>query len=465
MIDFNVSPLHSVPREFLAVILAGFGNELVPLTGDLGDAPCPKALLPISNKPMIDYVLSWVEQSGIKDVLLICPSSHRSSISHYIHSESNALSSLHIDIQTFDESQELSVGTCSILRHFSGRIQEDFVLLPCDFIPPGSLALSKLLNKFRTETTSDGAIATTCWFELPKPDKSTTPDEWGSHPQSTPIVWDELTGTLLYVDTLDSPDRNGEELELRMSLLSRNPRVKLSTNLQDSHVYICKREILDILQQKTELDSLREDFFPWLCKVQYQATKRSKYGHQANDEQSMMNSFRVGIVIHRAEDGFCLRANKLSSFLEANRHFINDASYTLPSDPQKRALIDAKALISSDSTIGDFTKVDERSTIKKSTIGKHCVIGKMVKITGCVLLDHCVVSDGAKVEASILGKNTTIGSKAELLRCVTQGGYEVKGDEICRNEKLDTFDWGAGREDQGHGGHERKKYTDDEGTD
>jgi translation initiation factor eIF-2B subunit gamma len=137
-------------------------------------------------------------------------------------------------------------------------------------------------------------------------------------------------------------------------------------------------------------------------------------------------SLRVGVIIHREEDGYCVRTNNLPAYLEANRHFISDASYTLPVDPQNRALIDAKASISSDSTIGDFTKVAEKTTIKKSVIGRHCIIGKIVKIVGCVLLDHCVVSDGAKLEGSILGRNTKVGSKAELVRCVTQGGYEVK---------------------------------------
>jgi hypothetical protein len=40
--------------------------RLLPLTGDVGDEHFPKALLPISNRPMVDYALSWVEQSGIK---------------------------------------------------------------------------------------------------------------------------------------------------------------------------------------------------------------------------------------------------------------------------------------------------------------------------------------------------------------------------------------------------------------
>lgn len=455
--EFNVAPPPPVTREFLAIVLAGFGNGLVPLSGDLGNQPCPKALLPISNKPMIDYVFSWIEKSGIKDVLLICPPSHRPSISHFIYSESLASSSsLRIDLQTFDDSQGLSIGTCSVLRHFSSRIKEDFVILPCDFIPPPSLPLSKLLNKFRIETMSDGAIVTTCWFEPPS-GKTAVPEEWGTNSQATPIVWDNSTGTLLYVDTLDNTDCNPEELELRMSLLCRYPRTNMSSKMQDSHVYVCKRQVLGVLQQKGDFESLREDFFPWLCKLQYQKTRHAKYGNvlgnlegsepsspdEGHEGPLATGSLRVGVVIHRAKDGFCIRANDLPSYLEANRHFVNSASYSLPSDPQMRSLIDARASISPDSIIGDFTKVDERASIKKSVIGKHCVVSKMAKIVGCIILDHCVIADGAKLESSILGKNTRVGSKATLVHCVTQGGYEVKENESYRNERLDITVWEA----------------------
>jgi len=155
----------------------------------------------------------------MSDVLLICPSSHRPAISHYIHSHpsSASFSSVHIDLQTFDESQELSVGTCSVLRHFANRIKHDFILLPCDFLPSPSLPLSKLLNKFRADTMIDCPIVTTCWYEY-KSDKQSTPDEWGSPARPPPIVWDPLSGSLLYID---SPDENSNELELRMTLLSR----------------------------------------------------------------------------------------------------------------------------------------------------------------------------------------------------------------------------------------------------
>lgn len=108
----------------------------------------------------------------------------------------------------------------------------------------------------------------------------------------------------------------------------------------------------------------------------------------------------------------------------------------------KGPLIDAKAQISSDSSIGQSTRVEERASIKKSVVGRHCVIGKMTKIVGCVILDHCIIEDGydsfypsvafrdsslhrAKLEGCILGGSTKVGAKAELSRCVTQAGFEV----------------------------------------
>jgi translation initiation factor eIF-2B subunit gamma len=122
--------------------------------------------------------------------------------------------------------------------------------------------------------------------------------------------------------------------------------------------------------------------------------------------------------------------------------------YSLPTDPTSRALIDQKAQISTDSMIGDSTRVEERTSIKKSVIGRHCIVGKATKITGCVILDHCVIGDGyvsthlnslrswcihvhsAKLEDCILGKNTKVGSKAELVKCVTQAGYELGVGEL-----------------------------------
>ena len=143
-------------------------------------------------------------------------------MSNYIQSDVSSLfPALRIDLQTFEQSRDMAVGTCELLRHFSARIRSDFIVLPCDFVPPPSLTLVQLLNKFRTEATYDGAIATACFYEAVKPDKGAATEEWGILPTNSPIIFDDRSGTLLYVDTPDDIDSNGEEFQLRMSLLSQ----------------------------------------------------------------------------------------------------------------------------------------------------------------------------------------------------------------------------------------------------
>ncbi|KAH9929545.1 UDP-3-O-glucosamine N-acyltransferase [Epithele typhae] len=516
--DFDESSSSSLTREFIAVVLAGFGHELSPLTSDQGEEPSPKALLPIANKPMLEYPLSWLEKSGVSDVLLICPTSHRSAMSNYIQSDvSSVFPTLRIDLQPYEESRDMADGTCTLLRHFSSRIQSDFILLPCDFVPPPSLSLAHLLNKFRTETTHDGSIATACFYEAHKPDKGVTMEEWGIQPTNPPIVFEEKKGTLLYVDTVDDADKNGEDFELRMSLLTQHPRTRLSSNFRDSHVYVCKRTVLDALSQKEHLDSFREEFIPWLCKPQYQRTRREKYSSvlspvtnnislgqalkhstlhapshtdrlrhftegtetddehlrsvvpspvEQDDEDAVPPSLRVGLVAHRASAGFASRANNLHAYLELNRFFLGQTPYSLPSDPENRSLIDQKAQISADSVIGRSTRVEERASIKRSVIGKHCVIGKMTKIVGCVLLDHCVIADGAKLDGCILGAGTKVGTKADLSRCVTQPGYDVPAGESLKHEKLEVSDWTAhetsASEDQDSDDDEDDESTEEE---
>ncbi|KAF9047268.1 UDP-3-O-glucosamine N-acyltransferase [Panaeolus papilionaceus] len=478
--DLDVGKTDLVSREFLAVVLAGFGNGLVPLTSDYGDEPCPKSLLPVANRPLLEYVFSWLEQSGIKDVLLICPARHRSSIYHHIHSDVSS-SSLRVDIQTFDESEDSPEGTCNLLRQISNRITEDFVLVPCDFVPPPSLPLSTLLNKFRVDAMAEGSLATTCWFAPKKQEKGTVVEEWGPTSGTTSIIWDPTAGTLLHIDSPDDVDRDSEDISLKMSLLNKYPHTKLSANLEDSHVYVCRRLVLDLLREKHHMDSLKDEFLPWLCKIQYRQSKRRKYAEVLNgsephlsqhvslehssllskhcvvDEEGQLVlangeddvdvdpriTLKIGIVVHNKEDEPAVRVNTIHNFYEINKRALSITTYTLPSDPKDRALIDQRCQISTDSIIGESTQVSEKTTIKRSVIGRHCVIGKMVKINGCVLLDHCVVEDGAKLDGCILGKSTQVGRKAELARCVTQAGYEVAANETVKGEKLEVSDWTA----------------------
>lgn len=171
-----------------------------------------------ASKALPNYT-SWLPPfTSITDVLIICPESHHSTLYHHVNSEVST--SLRIDIQGFQESQDAGAGTCALLRQFSSRIAKDFILLPCDFIPPVSFPLQRILDRFRVDVTSGGAALTTCWMPSYRPEKNILPQEWGT-PSTSSILYDERTETLLYIDGHHGVDFNTGDLGFNVSLFSR----------------------------------------------------------------------------------------------------------------------------------------------------------------------------------------------------------------------------------------------------
>lgn len=52
--------------------------------------------------------------------------------------------------------------------------------------------------------------------------------------------------------------------------MCRFPRVRVHTDLQDAHLYIFKKWVIDMLQDKENITSISKDLIPMLVKCQYQ---------------------------------------------------------------------------------------------------------------------------------------------------------------------------------------------------
>ena len=102
--------------EFQAVVLAGFGNRLYPLTEDEN---LPKALLPVANKTMIYYQLQWLENAGIRDIMVVCSREVAHRITNYINKVYEEASETEISIEVLDEY----VGTVDALRALKDKIK------------------------------------------------------------------------------------------------------------------------------------------------------------------------------------------------------------------------------------------------------------------------------------------------------------------------------------------------------
>ena len=414
------------------------------------------------------------------DVLLICPTLHRDAINHYINSDpsSSSFSSLNVDIQTFDDTQDSPAGTAAVLSHFATRIQTDFIVLPCDFLPPPSLRLESILNNFRLNTETDGSIGTALFYEMRSrspadTDKTTAAfeDAWGSPDPPMPIVYSSNgsgSRTLLHIDSPDSQDISPDELLLRSCTLTSYPRSTLSTRLVDADVYVLRRSVLDaLLLKRSTFDSIREDFIPWLCKLSTHPAKRQKYlsilfptssqthsqalalqHSTSNTPQALqtlkapasedsitsspdigdiddtgrktMPSLRMGLVIHHLSDGLALRANNLFAYLELNRLLLNTgagASSQVTVGP---------SLSTSPSSTKPQPLIDPKATITPDTvIGSSTRIGARSSVKKSSIGSHCLIGSNVKLTGCVVLDHCVIEDGSKLDGCILGRGTKV----------------------------------------
>ena len=126
-------------------------------------------------------------------------------------------------------------------------------------------------------------------------------------------------------------------------------------------------------------------------------------------------SLRCDVLIyHRVKGEVCGRTNTLARYQEMNKlvrtcnlisandaflkiwlQLLTDGMYS-PKEPPPG--VDHSAQIGGDVLIGDSSRVGERTTIKRSVVGAHCIIGKHVRVVNSVLMDHVQLADGCVSE-------------------------------------------------------------------
>lgn len=90
---------------------------------------------------------------------------------------------------------------------------------------------------------------------------------------------DATNSQLVYLNNSDEMDT--EEFSVRMSLLSKHPVMNISRLLQDGHLYIFKRWVIDLINEvsiKRSRASLKEHVLPLLVKSQHQRVLADREG-------------------------------------------------------------------------------------------------------------------------------------------------------------------------------------------
>ncbi|KTW30662.1 hypothetical protein T552_00377 [Pneumocystis carinii B80] len=416
------------PCGFQAIILAGFGTGLYPLTEANN---LPKALLPIANKPMIWYVLKWCEEAGFLSVMVICQTQVESCLSSYLRNVYDG----HIRVQVYALSGVDDVlGTADVIRKIHDKIKSDFIILSCDLIM--NLPPHEILDFHRIHTPT----VTFLLYDISKDENfiiSKDSDRkmfFGINKSDNSLVFVKSEGEV------------NEEFIVRMSMLWKYPRIYVTSTLRDSHLYIFKRWVLDLIVQNERISSIQEDLIPLLLKFQYQSLLLKRYNikelcsrnYGYNLGSDSLDEKPVRVISYLLPDNrYCLRSNTIQAYTDLNRNLSKISAEPRVCTTAKMA---QKVIIGADSLVGENTKIDERCNVKKSVIGANCILGKSVTVVNSIIMNNVKIEDSVRLDGCIVCVNSVIGAKSKLKNCCISGGYEVPSETCARNDNLIVFD-------------------------
>lgn len=360
-----------------------------------------KALLPIGNKPMIEYVLEWCDRAPFKAVTVVSDSDSHVEINAVVEAyKTKRLKDInsHIDIIKFDGDS-----TGEILAEFIDKVHGNFILLPCDFVT--DLPPQVLVEEFRNRNDEDIAMSVHYNNKFESIDKKNLTNYY------TVYSDDEHLLDIYNKETVEA----SKFLEIRTQMVWRYPHANVSTKLLDSFIYFFSPEALQVLRDEIEDYKTKS-----ITKILRDLARRS-----------WRHSVPKGTISLLTLPSQCtfVRADNLPAYMEANR-YIMKLKAKQQQQPQQ-AKEKGAATIGADSVVGENTILGERTSVKKTVVGKNCKIGKRCRLTGCVLLDGASLEDDVVLENCIVGKDAIIHAKSRLTNCNIEGSYSVsKGSQI-----------------------------------
>ncbi|MBW0461518.1 hypothetical protein O181_001233 [Austropuccinia psidii MF-1] len=535
----SFSPLNLIPSaSYLVVILAGPGEDLFPLINNQpinhhqNDQPqefqSSKATLPLLNRPIVEFILDWIQDSNLNEILILGSESQRTSLNSVIKGrKTNPLHSqtLQIRLECIPDVDFFAHGTAGTLRWAINRalIKTAFVLLPCDLYfqvnrpesgrpqtNPVSYQTDQIYNRDllalveRHRTHQN--LLTSVFYE-----RHANPLDLKDGPSLSLITLDPRSGILLNIQEMDG---FGSEIEIRMKMLNKFPATVLSSSLVPAHVFICSAAVLDLLAGLPQLTSFKHQFVPWLAKNQWQpgllqkivnpttkldptpdplvpawlksttypepldcphkfirkgintpitaastptishnfssislsgTPQMSTHGGVAHQDLSFALdqvpnhnevAFRCDYVIWRASDGFVCRANSVGGYGEANRAALKFETERRPAVRSTGPPPPGTGIAGADSLIGPQVNLMDKSSVKKSIVGRACQIGKMSKVVNSVLMERVTLGEHVKIDNCVISSSVTIGDRVELKDCEVEPGTIIESDFTTKGEKI-----------------------------
>jgi len=356
-----------------AVVLAGGqGTRLRPFT-----LHRPKPLMPVVNKPVIDYVLDLLELSGVVEKVYVLLDYMGDLLEAHLKKERRAVEVVPMTFKALD--------TADAVRRIRHALSDDFLVLMGDIVT--NFDVSALWSAHRGR----GAIATIALKDVENP------SHYGlvvlSHDGRVCSFIEKPRSYELYV----------------VSLAMRAARAKHSyANMVNMGVYALSYELLDVLDDNPHLLDFGRHVFPYLVEEGYPV-----YGWYA--EGCYWLDVGTPQTYHQANadvlDGLPapLRPPGINSsgvWMEAVRE--------LAGDVKPPSALGQGAAVRAGARLGPY-----------AVVGRGAVVEEGARVVNSVLMEGVVVRREAAVIDSIVGSGAEIGEGARVVQSLVEDGTAV----------------------------------------
>lgn len=363
-----------------AVIIAdSFNYRFLPITIEK-----PRALLPLVNRPLIDYTVEFLAVAGVKEIFVFC-CAHADLIKAHLENSRwmKPLSPVKLRIIISEDCP--SVGDA--LRDIDSQslVKSDFVLVSGDLV--ANMELGEVIQCHKETKKKDKMSVMTCVYKEAKPHHPTRSSE-----DDIFIAVNSPDGRLLHCEK----PRNKKKLSIPVSIIEENPNIDVRYDVLDCHVSICDPTVPQLFSDNFD----------------YQTRHHFIRGILVNEE--IMGNH---IYTHFISDQYAARVSNLHTYDAISKDVIHRWVYPLVPDNaagESYSYGRHNIYLSSDVTlavgteliedvvIGQGSKIGANSHISHASIGQNCIIGENVHIEGSYIWDDVIIEDGGVINQAIL---------------------------------------------------------------
>ncbi len=344
------------------ILVGGQGTRLHPLTFNT-----PKAMVPILNKPFLEYLILYLKEHGVRDIILTT-SYLPDRIQSYFGD--GAGSGVHLTYLV----EDVPLGTAGAIKNAESFLDGDAPF----FVVNGDIVTGMDLTAMMSQ-----------------------------HRQKKP-------GVSLALTPVDNPTIYGvvetDDKGMVKRFVEKPSREEVTTNMINAGIYILEPEVLSYIPPSTP-STFERHLFPLLLEkgkpiLSYPSTSYwidigtpEKYLKVTHD---LLSGKAPSLSIYRAQ-------------ISGNSQIHPSAQIEGPVLTGEGCVIAQGAKIKGPAALGPRCQVDEDAVIEGAILWQECRVGKKVNLENCIVGSRCYIQEGSQVlDNCVLGDDVVIEKNSKL---------------------------------------------------